>query len=137
MFATQEPQCQDDYRPEVSSDRSSSFSVTQLWHNYQYVILFDFTEYNPRPYGVFERSMFSKNEILDKWMGNTLDNPSRMKYLTQLQALPGKRFSLFGKLEKGILFFILFFIFISKITDNYYRQFQTLHLPDATKSSMF
>ena len=69
---------------------------------YQYLVLFDWTLDLRRPFHIFPRTMFSKKEILDKWVEATLDCRSRIKTLKPLEGLPGKTFSLFAKVEQGI-----------------------------------
>ena len=99
MFATQEPQ-----REQITEggvDRSNSFSMGKVWHIFQYMVLFDWNE-DRSPFSVSPRSMFTMKEISDDWLEQILDNPSRMKCLSTLQALPEKKLSLFAKLEEGI-----------------------------------
>lgn len=123
FFATQESQHQEvgisqneevsRYQPqevtqhrEVGVLQQSSHGATSVFN---YLVLFDWNSEN-KPFGVFPRTMFTKREVMDQWVDGTLDHSSRMKCLSNFQCEPGKKYSLFGKIETGtkrklILFF--------------------------------
>lgn len=64
------------------------------------VVLYEWCD-NDRPFNVYPRTMFSGTEIRDTWLNSNLDNMSRKKELPPLQNLPGKSFSIFGKIDEG------------------------------------
>lgn len=68
---------------------------------YMKVILFQWDINKKRPFDIFPLSMFTTNEIKDKWMESILDQNSRIRTLPMLRSLPGKTFSLFAKIERG------------------------------------
>ena len=70
--------------------------------NYAFLILCDKTEDVMYPFAWYPRSMFSSNEILDRWLYSILDHSSRLKSLDTLERIPDKCLSLFGKIEEGI-----------------------------------
>lgn len=73
---------------------------------YEFVVLCDRTRNVSRPFDLYPCSMFSNNEIKERWIQSLLDPSSRMKYL-HLETLSNQRsFSLFGKIKEGTVFFL-------------------------------
>ena len=71
---------------------------------YDYVVLFDKSG-KDNPFGIFPTSMFSTEEIKEKWLSSVLDSYSRKKSLTSLERLPGMTLCLFAKIEAGHISF--------------------------------
>lgn len=69
---------------------------------YTNLLFFDWAVDNRRPFEIFPRTLFSDKEIKERWLNSILDENSRIMTLPPLKSLPGKTFSLFGKIEKGI-----------------------------------
>ena len=70
--------------------------------NYAFIVLCDKNEDVLNPFALYPRSMFSENEILERWLDAILDHSSRLKSLHTLERLPHKTLSLFGKIEEGV-----------------------------------
>ena len=83
---------------EETAARSSS-CPSGLSFQYGFVILFNWNEDVRRPFMIFPRSLFSKDEIQDKTMENRLTDQHRMKKLRPLKPLPDQKMSLFAKVE--------------------------------------
>ena len=56
--------------------------------------------------------MFSDQEIQERWLDSVLDDSSRLKRLNTLERMPDQIFSLFGKIDEGILSIIIRIIFL-------------------------
>lgn len=67
---------------------------------YGYIVLSDRDENLSHPFAWYPRSMFSSNEIKDRWIDSILDQPSRIKEFF-LEKIPEKKFTLFGKIQMG------------------------------------
>lgn len=70
---------------------------------YLWVILFSWNVNVRNPFGVHKAGVFNENEIKPEWLSKNLGYASRMIKLTNLSPFPGGVFSLFGKIEKGII----------------------------------
>lgn len=88
-----QPSSQED--PFDSPIRSKAMSTS-----YSHLVLFDKNPKTTGPFGLFPRSIFSKQEIRDHWVESILDDASRMKDLVTLERIPGK-FCLFAKIDSG------------------------------------
>ena len=71
--------------------------------NYAFVVLCDKDEEVMNPFSLYPRTMFTSNEIMDRWLNSILDHSSRLKSLHTLERLPDKSLSLFGKIEEGMI----------------------------------
>ena len=81
--------------------------------DYGFVILFDWCVKAKKPFQVFSRAMFNKEEIRDYWMENKLVDKWRLKKLKPLKPLPGQQMSIFAKMDKckiNIIYFNFRFI---------------------------
>lgn len=83
-----------DKSPQVPSSLPSNPSYVYLW-----CILFDWDENVEQPFGIYQLALFSPSEMKPRWISGDLDGMSRRKKL-KFSAIPGKTFSLFGKVEK-------------------------------------
>lgn len=81
-----------------------------------YLVLFEWTV-DRNPFNAYPRDMFSKTEIMDRWLESILDNQSRKKQLPSFSRLPMKIFSFFGKMNCG-KDFCLIKLYISFIFQN-------------------
>ena len=91
MFATQPPT----QRP--SQPKTKPKMV------YGFVVLCDKDNEIENPFSFYPRHIFSKKEILDRWLSSTLDNSSRLRSLNVLEGVPNKtNMCLFGKIEAGV-----------------------------------
>lgn len=68
---------------------------------YGYVVLCDQDVHVGNPFAWYPRAIFSNAEIQEKWLNCILDHSSRLKPLGTLKQIPGKSFSLFGKIDEG------------------------------------
>lgn len=67
--------------------------------NYGFIILFNWSVEIMKPFKVFPRRSFGKDEICDYWIDNKLEDQWRIKKLKALSPLPGQKMSLFAKVE--------------------------------------
>ena len=86
----------------VSSSLPASVTYTYLW-----VILFDWDENIEFPFNLYQVALFSKKELKKKWISGDLNQSSRVKKLS-FSAIRGKTFSLFGKVEKCMIFHVYY-----------------------------
>ena len=91
---------------------------------YGYVVLCDQDVHVANPFAWYPRSIFTTEEIPEKWLDSILDYTSRLKSLGTFERMPGKNFSLFGKIDDGIpkTFILIFNIICSNIM-NYFSFF--------------
>lgn len=80
--------------PLVQSSLPATLSYVYLW-----VILFDWDENEEKPFNQYQVAMFSTSELKDQWLSGDLEATSRQKKI-KFSAIPGKKFSLFAKVEK-------------------------------------
>lgn len=71
-------------------------------NKYDFVVLCDKDENEPNPFSLYPTDMFTENEIKARWLESRLDDSSRLKSLSNLQGIPEKNLSLFGKVDAGI-----------------------------------
>lgn len=84
--------------PGSSQNISSSLPGTPQFV-YLWCILFDWDEDVEEPFNLYQLALFPPSDIKRKWISGELDTDSRLKKLS-LSAMPGKKFSLFCKVEK-------------------------------------
>ena len=85
--------------PEEESIQLSSSCPISLRYTYGFVILFNWDEGIQKPFKMFPRRAFSKEEISDKCYNSRVSDTFRVKKLKKLRPLPGKKVSLFAKVE--------------------------------------
>ena len=66
-----------------------------------HIIIYEWNQ-ELRPFQIHPRSLFSNNEIRDKWLKAILDQDSRKKKLPPLANFPNRTFSFFGKMDEGM-----------------------------------
>ena len=71
-------------------------------YEFSKVILFNRTENEGRPFVIYPRAMFTRDEIREPWLQGNIDIKSRKKLLKPISSLEGKELSLFAKVEKGM-----------------------------------
>lgn len=115
--------------PEPSPRRWSSSLPEPPSYQYLWCILFVWDPDVEYPFSYYQLGMFPKQEMKPVWISGDLDSDSRKKKL-KFSYFPGKKFSLFGKVEKckwyyidyiciinfgndrGTIFKLLFYIYI-------------------------
>lgn len=90
--------------PDSTPKRLNSSLPEEIIYTYLWCILFDWNEDEEEPFQLFQLAQFSATEMKAKWIKGDLEPESRTKKLS-FTPLPGKRFSLFGKVEKCELLF--------------------------------
>ena len=95
LFNSQPAQRQDD------NERGTEFNSCPVMHStlFGFIILFNWNEGIQRPFQIYQRGFFSKEDIKYYCTEKNLSNSTRIKKLKPLKPLPGQKMSLFGKVE--------------------------------------
>ena len=104
MFLSQ-PELQQTQGSPMVKERMTSSCPVELSNVYSFIILFNWSENVKNPFKNFSRSSFSNDEIKDYCLKTKLKDAFRVKKLKPMKSLPGKRTSLFAKVEASKVFF--------------------------------